>query len=69
MEKKLAEYFQSGTRLAWIVDPGPRTVTVYHQPDIAASTLGEADSLDGGVVLPGLQFSIADLFCNVPRFD
>lgn len=69
MTKKLAEYFQSGTRLAWIIDPGPRTVAVYQQPGAASATLGELDSLDGGDVLPGLQFLIAELFRNVPPVD
>jgi Uma2 family endonuclease len=69
MDRKLAEYFQSGTRLAWIVDPGPRTVAVYHGPGPAIATLAESDALTGGDVLPGLQFPIADIFLNVPRFD
>jgi Uma2 family endonuclease len=69
MDKKLAEYFQSGTRLAWIIDPGPRTVAVHHNPGPAIATLAESDSLTGGDVLPGLQFPIADIFLNVPRFE
>ncbi|HSU65751.1 MAG TPA: Uma2 family endonuclease [Tepidisphaeraceae bacterium] len=69
MEKKLAEYFQSGTLLAWIVDPGSRTVTVYLQPGTPSATLGEDDRLGGGDVLPGLEFPIADMFLNVPRFE
>ncbi|MDB5172371.1 MAG: hypothetical protein JWN51_1144, partial [Phycisphaerales bacterium] len=32
MGLKLVEYFQSGTRLVWFIDPRPRTVAVYHQP-------------------------------------
>jgi Uma2 family endonuclease len=69
MEKKLAEYFPSGTRLVWIVDPGPRMVAIYHQPNAASATRGEFDNLDGADVLPGLQFPIAELFRNVPPQD
>lgn len=69
MEKKLVEYFHSGTRLAWIIDPGPRTVAVYHHPGAAVATLTELEPLNGGDVLPGLEFPIADIFRNIPRFD
>src|SRR2546423_7521926 len=30
MNQKLIEYFQSGTRLAWIIDPIARTAAIYH---------------------------------------
>jgi Uma2 family endonuclease len=67
MRQKLAEYFQSGTRLAWLVDPATRTVAVYTSPDSPASTASERDSLDGGAILPGLAIRVADIFLNVPR--
>lgn len=66
MRQKLAEYFQSGTRLAWLVDPGTRSVSVYTTPDSSPSVVSEAGSLDGGVVLPGLTIRVADMFLNVP---
>lgn len=69
MAMKLAEYFQSGTRLVWIIDPGPRTVAIYQQPDAVSATRGELDHLDGGDVLSGLQFPVVELFRNVPRLD
>lgn len=67
MRQKLAEYFQSGTRLAWIIDPGPRTVAVYTAADGPPTIVPESGSLDGGAVLPGLSIRVADLFLNVPR--
>ncbi|HEY2586355.1 MAG TPA: Uma2 family endonuclease [Tepidisphaeraceae bacterium] len=67
MRQKLAEYFQSGTRLAWIVDPGLRTVAVYITPDGPPSIIPESGQLDGGDVLPGLTLRVADMFLNVPR--
>ena len=32
MEQKLREYFDSGTRLVWIIDPVARSVAVYDGP-------------------------------------
>ena len=67
MRLKLAEYFQSGTRLAWLVDPATRTVAIYTTPDTPAATVSEADSLDASPVLPGLTIRVMDIFLNVPR--
>ena len=64
---KLIEYFQSGTRLAWVIDPNPRTVAVYHKPGEPTVVLDERGELHGDQVLPGLKFPIADLFRGVPR--
>jgi Uma2 family endonuclease len=67
MRQKLAEYFQSGTCLAWLVDPETRSVAVYTSPDEPISTVPETGELDGGTVLPGLQIRVADMFLNVPK--
>lgn len=67
MRLKLLEYFQSGTRLAWLVDPATRSVAVYTTPDAPAATVSEADSLDASPVLPGLTIRVTDIFLNVPR--
>ena len=66
IDQKLSEYFQSGTRLAWVIDPRARTAAVYHAPGEPARTLSEADALDGEQVLPGFALHVADLFHNVP---
>jgi Uma2 family endonuclease len=59
--KKLREYFESGTRLVWLVDPKTRSVRVHTSP--SDSTRLDADStLDGGAVLPGFRLPLADLF-------
>jgi Uma2 family endonuclease len=67
MNQKLIEYFQSGTRLVWFIDPRPRTVAVYHQPGKPTTVLNEQSNLDGEQVLPGLTIAVADLFRNLPR--
>ena len=67
MRQKLAEYFDNGTRLAWIIDPKTRTVAVHMDgTGEPATVLHEADTLDGGEVLPGFQVNVAILFKDLP---
>lgn len=65
MDQKLKEYFASGTRLAWIIDPPSRTVAVYTSPAKPPQILDDAAELDGGNVLPGFVLPVADLFRGV----
>lgn len=67
MERKLADYFQAGVRLVWYADPGSRTVRVYKGLAERPTVLTEADTLDGGDVLPGFSLSIREWFSAVPR--
>ena len=66
MDQKLIEYFQFGTRLAWIIDPIARTAAIYHAPGEPTRVLDVSGSLDGEQVLPGFVLPLADLFRNVP---
>src|SRR5262249_10534935 len=52
--RKLREYFDTGTRLAWVVQPKTRTVEVYTSAT-KKKVLGEGQTLNGGRVLPGLR--------------
>ena len=61
MTRKLREYFEGGTRLAWLVDPKTRSVRVYTSPTISTRLDGDA-TLDGGDVLPGFRLPLADVF-------
>lgn len=61
MKIKLAEYFESGTRLVWYVDPPTRTVEVFTSPE-HPRCLTEADRIDGGDVLPGFEVGVAEFF-------
>jgi Uma2 family endonuclease len=65
IERKLKEYFLAGTTLAWLVDPRTRTVAVHTAPDVSR-TLTEADTLDGGTVLPGLALPVRRVFERLP---
>jgi Uma2 family endonuclease len=61
MARKVREYFDSGCRLVWIVDPRTRTVAVYTslaKPII----LTEKQTLTGGEVLSGFRLPLRKLF-------
>ncbi|HSE35995.1 MAG TPA: Uma2 family endonuclease [Blastocatellia bacterium] len=61
VEQKVLEYLSAGTRAVWVVDPSRRTVTVYRS--LAETTiLTEADTLDGGEIIPGFTCIIAEIF-------
>ena len=62
IEQKLSELFDSGTRLAWVIDPRAETAEVYHKPGTPDATLHDGDSLDGEDVLPGFTLSLHELF-------
>ncbi len=66
MAQKLVEYFRSGTRLAWFIQPANRTVAVYRSPGAPVQTLDISGRLDGEEVIPGFSMPVADLFRNVP---
>jgi Uma2 family endonuclease len=65
MDRKLRDYFFSGTRLVWYIDPQRRTVRVYTSPDQFVE-LSERQTLDGGSVLPGFSLPLAQLFARLP---
>jgi Uma2 family endonuclease len=65
MDEKLHEYFTSGARLVWYVDPSRQTIQVFtSSTQSRALTVGEM--LDGGNVLPGFQLDIRELFAELP---
>jgi Uma2 family endonuclease len=61
VEAKVAQWFESGARLIWVVSPKLRTITVYHsRTDMVVLT--EKDTLDGGDVVPGFHIEVARIF-------
>jgi Uma2 family endonuclease len=64
MARKRQEYFAAGVRLVWLVDPVARTVEVYTAPE-QSMVLHAADTLDGGVVLPGFALPLHKLFAEL----
>jgi Uma2 family endonuclease len=66
MERKLKEYFLSGTQIVWLVDAETRSVDVHTAPDCFVR-LCEGEVLDGGTVLPGFQLPLEQLFARVEK--
>lgn len=61
MQRKLAQFFAAGCKLAWIIDPQTRTVEVWESPAGPSRTLGASDALET-TLLPGFTYPIAKLF-------
>ncbi len=64
MERKLKEYFLSGVKLVWFVEPAARIVRVFTSPDEVIE-LGINDILDGKDVLPGFSVPVVRLFADL----
>ncbi|MEM7806861.1 MAG: Uma2 family endonuclease [Planctomycetota bacterium] len=60
VESKVDEYLAAGTKVVWIVNSRRQTVTVYRR-GVAPLTLGMADTLDSGDVLPGFSCKVSDI--------
>jgi Uma2 family endonuclease len=66
IDRKLAELFGIGCRLAWVIDPRAKSAKVYTSAK-KFRKLDETDTLDGGKVLPGFKLALADLFASTKR--
>lgn len=61
VDEKVTEWLEAGTSMVWVINPKPKTITVYRSlTDI--NILTEKDTLDGGEVVPGFQISVAEIF-------
>jgi len=61
MKRKLGQFFATGCKLAWIIDPKTRTVEVWESAVGASRTLREGESLETPL-LPGLTLPLTNLF-------
>ncbi len=61
VEEKVAEYFNAGVRLIWIIIPKTQSIHVY-RPRNEALRLRREDKLTGEDVLPGFEIKVAELF-------
>ena len=66
MAVKRQDYFAAGVELVWEINPNTRTVAVYTSA-INVTNLAAADTLDGGLVLPGFTLSLPALFAELDR--
>ncbi len=66
MSIKRREYFESGAKLVWEVDPVARTASIYRpaNPD-QADVRTEAQDLDGENVLPGFRLPLREVFAEI----
>jgi Uma2 family endonuclease len=61
LDTKIAEYFESGTQLIWVLYPKHQTVRVYLSPDDFQDYQPD-DEIDGGDLLSGFRCRVRDLF-------
>ena len=61
VNEKIAQYVRLGVKVVWFVEPSPRRVTVF-RPDRPAQVLREANTLEGGELLPGFRYPLSRLF-------
>jgi Uma2 family endonuclease len=61
VEEILADYFASGARMVWVVEPPARRIIVRH-PDRPPKVLAGDDVLEGEDVVPGFHLAASELF-------
>lgn len=61
--RKIVEYFDSGAKQVWTVQPLDRSVTVYHSLDNVRTYTME-EELTGGDLLPDFSCKVADIFAD-----
>jgi Uma2 family endonuclease len=64
LKEKLAQYFENGTRLAWVMDSRRRIVSAHHGLERAA-VLEETDELSGEDVVHGFRIAVAAVFAGM----
>ena len=66
IDRKIAELFELGTKLVWVIDPPMESAAVYTKGK-KPKRVGPGDVLEGGKVLPGFRLPLSDLFAAVKR--
>jgi len=66
MSRKLRDYFSAGVERVWIVDPIPRTLSIYVDPDMHTMR-HSSEIISGDPVLPGFTLDLAMLFGELDR--
>jgi Uma2 family endonuclease len=66
MARKRQDYFAAGAQAVWQVDLHTRTVQVFTAPE-QSTVLHEAQTLEGGTVLPGFTLPLQELFSELDR--
>jgi Uma2 family endonuclease len=66
IHEKLVEFFDNGTRLAWVIHPSEHFTLVYRSAQEPDRLLKSVDCLEGEDVIPGFSLPLADLFQPLP---
>jgi Uma2 family endonuclease len=61
IDERLKDFFESGAKLAWIIDPESRRVEVCHSMT-QRQLVGCGGFLEGEELLPGFHYPISELF-------
>jgi hypothetical protein len=63
--RKISLYLEAGVALTWLVEPGPRTISVFERDRPAVRLAGDqVVSAEG--VLPGFSMTVDDLLGPSP---
>lgn len=62
MERKLREYFETGTTFVWLVDPRTRTITIHDRDEFEPRIHAGSEPIVLNKVLPGFRITPAELF-------
>jgi Uma2 family endonuclease len=63
IDERLRDYFESGTHLAWIIDPETESAEICSSLT-NRRLLGPGGELDGESVVPGFRCKLSDLFAG-----
>jgi Uma2 family endonuclease len=63
VQEKIELYLEVGVPLVWLVYPPTQRVFV-HRPGQSINRLTPSDQLDGGDIIPGFSYAVADLFAS-----
>jgi Uma2 family endonuclease len=61
LHRKIQDYIANGTKLAWVILPEERAVLVF-TPNAPTRTVIAGETMDGGDLLPDLNFPVDALF-------
>ena len=63
IDAKTADYFAHGVREVWLVRPVEKTLTVL-SAGVEPRVFGESERFAAGTILPGLEFTVGELFAT-----
>jgi Uma2 family endonuclease len=66
IDLKVQDYFKSGAKLVWVINPVTQTADIYTAADHCVTT-SKGAVLDAGPVLPGFKLSLKKMFAKGTR--